>query len=60
MCRVKYSYLSEYSKSKLVLLVNEMTNNTRMIIKIHAYSDPLGAHNYHMELSNKRANEIKK
>jgi outer membrane protein OmpA-like peptidoglycan-associated protein len=37
-----------------------MKNNTRMRIKIHAYSDPLGAHNYHMGLSNKRANEIKK
>lgn len=54
------SYLSEYSKSKLVLVVNEMSNNARMRIKIHAYSDPLGAHNYNMELSNKRANEIKK
>ena len=53
------SYLSEYSKSKLVLVVTEMMNNSKMRIKIHAYADPLGIHQYNMELSNKRANVIK-
>lgn len=53
------SYLSDYSKTKLELVIKEMNQNPGMRIKIHAYSDPIGANNYNMELSNKRANTVR-
>ncbi len=53
------SFLTDYSKDKLSLVIKELTDNPSMKIRIHAYSDPLGKHDYNYTLSEKRGQVIK-